>query len=142
METIVVEDVDKNASGWYEITLKDGRKVSTRNTEFADAAFASRGSEVEAEVNSVKKGDFTNHYLNRFGDLEDSARPKRASGGTAKASGRSAETQNDIAKQWAVGRATELMIATGTFNFPLSADDLSNLAQTAQDILKTRDLLK
>lgn len=143
METVKVRDVEKTSTGWYEITLEDDdRVISTKNQAMADAAFASRGTEVEVEINEVikstEKGTFTNRYLNKFGDMSDS-KPKSAprSGGRPSGGGaRPEKNQEAIRKQWAFGRALELLRdSEEEYSFPLSTEDFAKVTKQAEALL-------
>lgn len=144
METVKVKDVEAGKNGWREITLEDGRTVSTKNKAIADAAFASRGTEVEVEINSVQRGSFTNHYLNKFGDISDerdSDMPKSAP--RKNGSGFSPKNQDDIAKQWAIGRSVELLaLSDSAVKFPLDDDTVAAIQLSAQTLLDLRKKLK
>jgi hypothetical protein len=143
METVKVKDVEKNASGWYEITLEDDdRTVSTKNQKLADAAFAGRGTPVEVEINERQNGSFTNRYLNKIGDLTD----ERSSNGGGKAGsrprtgggGKSPEDQKRIMKQWALGRAVELLAASDVdIAFPLTDEQFADLKTTADKLYES-----
>jgi hypothetical protein len=134
METVKVRDVEKSGTGWYEITLEDDRTISTKNQAMADAAFASRGTEVEVEINEVQKGTYTNRYLNKFGDIGDT-KPKsapRSGGGGA----RPEKNQEAIRKQWAFGRALELLRdSQEEYSFPLSTEDFQKVQLQADALL-------
>lgn len=140
METVTVKDVEKNSAGWYEITLEnDDRTVSTKNQKLADAAFASRGTPVEAEINSRKNGSFENHYLNKFGDVSDTRAGGNGGGRPRSGGGKSPQEQNTIAQQWAIGRAVELLLGSEeAIAFPLNDEQLSALQMTAQSLFTLR----
>lgn len=143
METVIVKEVDgPNASGWYEVELEDGRKASTKNEEMAKTAFQSRGSEVPVEISERVNGKFTNIYLNEIDGIKDT--PKRGrkastTSGSAPApsrGGKTPEEQNRIARQWAYGRAVELLVGSGAeFAFPLDSATKSAIADEAAWLL-------
>jgi hypothetical protein len=125
METVTVKDVEKSDRGWFEITLEDGRTVSTKNSKLADAAFAGRGTEVEVEINESKNGSFTNYYLNKLGDVSDQRKGTSSGNGSSK---RTARPQDDdrqkvIEREWAMGRAVEL------YNGCIGVSDFSDLGE-------------
>lgn len=143
MTTVIVKDVEKKTNGWFEVQFESGDPASTKSQEVADRAFEVRGDEVEAKINEVTRGKFTNRYLNEIAGVSDGGGPRRASGdGTprrqqAQGGGRSEETQERIARQWAYGRAVELLIGSGKeFDFPLQGEDLANVAKTAETLLE------
>lgn len=143
METVTVTDVEKSGTGWYEISLQDGRTVSTKNQTLADAAFAGRGTEVEVEVNEVKRGTFTNHYLNKIGDLSDekkgAAAPRNGTSKRAATPAQNDERQKIIEREWAMGRAVELYNNSigGTKNFDqLGESDFVALEFVADRLLQ------
>lgn len=146
-ETVTVQDVEKTSSGWFEITLEDDeRKLSTKSQELADAAFQSRGKEVEAAITSKVNGRFTNHYVNEIAGVKEARR--RSNGGARAAAPRAAATptttgdisnaerQRIIQTEWAFGRAVELLMASGQ-EFTLPPDDALKgvLEQTAGYLL-------
>lgn len=143
METVVVKDVEK-AGDWYEVTFTDGRTASTKSQKLADAAFAGRGSDVEVEVNT--RGKFT--YLNKLGDLSD--RPTGGAGGAARGGrtggggyARREETVPDaVAKQWAIGRAIELLALKDEEVGVLSDDQLRTIQLNAQSLYTLRGNIK
>lgn len=144
-ETVVtVEKVDgPNSNGWYDVTFEDGRKAATKNEEVAKHAFQSRGTSVTAVISEVVNGKFTNIYLNEIDGVKDGFKPRggsKASGGSAKA-GRTPAENERIARQWAYGRAVELMIGSGAeFAFPLDSAAMSQLAEQAELLLNaTKD---
>lgn len=137
--TVEVKDVDgPNANGWYEITFDDGTKASTRSEEVAKAAFQSRDAMAEARITESTSGRFTNRYLNEINGVSDGG-PKKRSGGSSGASRSAARTpaENDrIARQWAYGRATELLIGSGAeFTFPLEPEVMSQISEQAEALL-------
>lgn len=138
METVQIKDVKTNSRGWTEITLEgDDRVLATKDGNLTDAAKASIGAPVEVEVNTRTKGNFTNHYLASLGGVKEASRPRAAASEPARPSrGKSPEEQERIARQWAFGRATELLMASDTeFTFPLDERTFSALAQQASDLL-------
>jgi hypothetical protein len=144
MEQVTPVDVVQKDTGWYEIALEDGRNLSTKSRQLSDVMFQKVGSEVGVEVNTVVNGKFTNHYLNKIEGVVEERSSKRggASRGAGRASGgggRSPEQGKQIAAQWAVGRAVELYCADHPL---LSGDaDLAKIAETAKQLLATRDSL-
>ena len=145
--TVVVKDVEPTTNGWKKITFEDGTDASTKSQAVADAAFAARGSEVEAVIGTVVNGKYTNRYLNEIAGVSDGGGPRRGSGSARKEAapsggGRSAGEQNTIGNQWAVGRAVELLIGSGVeFEFPLTGEVESQLAELAGKLRTMRDLL-
>lgn len=144
MENVTVKNVEKNGA-WYEVELEDGRKASTKNQDVADAAFASRGNEVPAVINSQVKGKFTNTYLNEIAGVSDGGKKRsgvsNGSGGGVSGSGiperAPGRDQERIARQWAYGRSTELLIASGMdFTFPLDITDFQKLKAQADTLLE------
>ena len=139
-EKIEVKSVDgPNDNGWYEVELSDGRKSSTKDEAVAKEAFARLGEEVDAVIGTTTKGNFTNIYLNQINGVGDLKPAARRSSGAARSGGGSAAPAKDterIARQWAYGRATELLIAAGgPAAFPLSPEDMSNLSAQAKALL-------
>lgn len=139
--SLAVKDVDgPNPSGWYEVLFEDDAypKASTKNEELAKVAFQSRGSEAEVTLSKVVKGKFTNIYLNAINGVKDTP-VKRA--GTA-ASSAAPRDNNVIGNQWAIGRSTELLIASDRdFDFPLNAETMSDLILQAKALVEMRDKL-
>lgn len=137
---VTVEKVDgPNSNGWYEVTFDNGDKASTKNEELAKAAFQSRGGEVSAVVSEVKNGKFTNVYLNEIDGVKDSFKGggRKAAGSTSAKPGRTPAENDRIARQWAYGRAIELMIGSGAeFVFPLDSAAMSQLAEQAEALVK------
>jgi hypothetical protein len=136
-QTVEVVEVDgPNPQGWFEITLEDGTKVSTRDEIVAKEAFQNRGTEVEANISEVVKGRFTNRYLNEINGVRGKA-PKRTGSPAEKAPAPAPSKDNErIARQWAYGRATELLIASDTeFTFPLKPELMSQLSEMADMLL-------
>lgn len=135
-ETVVVKEVTKTDSGWTEVTFEDGRVASTKDQKVADAAFASRGKETDAEINVVQSGKFTNVYLNKIGGVGDSNGKSRAPSrspqrATRGGGGKSAEEQDRIARQWAYGRVTEIYRDLSDGTFPPSEQDLAEIEKLA-----------
>ena len=143
METVKIADVKKNARDWYEISLDgDDRVLATKDSKLADVANASIGADVEVVVNSRPNGNYTNHYLQEIGGVKETRSP-RAAGSASRPAGKSPEVQADIAKQWALGRAVEtLMASSEDFGFPLSPPVLEALTKQAQAFLDARGNLK
>jgi hypothetical protein len=144
---VVVADVNPTSGGWKEVTFEGGvAPASTKSQAVADAAFASRGSEVDAVINETKRGNFTNRYLNEIAGVSDGGGAGRGKGSTTTAAkpsggrGKSPEEQDRIARQWAFGRATELLAASGEeFTLPLEGETLQSVIATAETLLeKTR----
>jgi hypothetical protein len=147
VETVVVDDVVKKDTGWYDISLEDGRTVSTKARKLADAAFQSKGQEVEVELNTQKKGSFTNIYLNRIGDVADSKASANGGGARRKAASPKREEaprevvpvdnrDERIARQWAFGRAVEMYITLGSSAFPPTDADLDEIQAAAEGLLE------
>lgn len=140
METVTIKDVTKNERDWYEITLEgDDRVLATKDSKLAEVATASIGGAVEVGVNTRTKGTYTNHYLESVGGVAGD-KPKFASKPTAPrtapSGGRDKETQERIARQWAFGRAVELLMASDTeFSFPLSPAEFEALQKQADALL-------
>ena len=110
-ETVTIEEVDgPNANGFYEVTLGDGRKASTKDDDIAQAAFAVRGGEAEVSLGTQTKGKFTNIYLNEVNGVRGAAPKRTASKRSATPDSGSPDRDARIAAQWALGRATELHI--------------------------------
>jgi flagellar basal body rod protein FlgG len=141
METVTVKDVEKSDRGWFEISLEDGRTVSTKNSKLADAAFAGRGTAVEVEINESKNGSFTNYYLNKLGDVSDERKGTSSGNGSSK---RTARPQDDgrqqvIEREWAMGRAVELYTNSigGVKNLDeLGEGDFASMEAVADRLLK------
>ena len=141
MEKFTVVDVVQKGTGWFDISLEDGRTVSTKARKLADAAMLAKGQEVEGEINTKKSGNFTNHYLNALGDISDKPAAK-TNGGGRKQSKRDippeaatpeipVDDRNErIARQWAFGRAIEMYVAD------LSAQNLDDIEAIAEDLLQ------
>lgn len=144
METVTVTGVSgPNEKGWYEIELEDGRTPNTKNVQIFEAAKSSKGTAVEVTLNETVNGKFKNLYINSFGEIED-AKPARGkvaanNGGGSRPNfggGKSADVQERIARQWAHGRAVELLIASGDeYVLPLDAATESKLQATADALL-------
>ncbi len=142
-ETVTIKEVASKPSGWYEITLDgDDRKPSTKNEKLAEIAQAAAGGTADVIIGTSTKGAYTNHYLNEINGVKDAGKPRvtgTRSAAAPAASGRSTETQNDIARQWAFGRAIELLMASQLdFDFPLDATQFESLKQQAQALLDGR----
>jgi len=138
-ETIIVKEVNEGTNGWYEVSLEDGRKASTKDKRLADAAFATRGQEIEAELGTSTNGKFTNIYLNGITGVETNGGPRpargRSTGGSAPR-GKSPEEQDRIARQWSYGRAVELLATSSTeFTLPLNDATKKALTETADWLL-------
>ena len=144
METVRIKDVKKNERDWYEITLEgDDRVLATKDEDLVKAATAAiGGSPVAVEVNTRVKGTYTNHYIVSVDGVKEAARPRatgpsrpaapRTSGG-----GRDPETQERIARQWAYGRAIELLMASDQeFSFPLDKFQFDALKTQADALLE------
>src|SRR6266496_1491398 len=136
METITVTDVDSPAAAGkpYLIKLEDGRELATWNEDIAKEAFQNKGEEAKATIGTKVNGSFTNHYLNAINDVKDK-KPARAKASSARvqAGTRDPQVQERIARQWAYGRAVELLVGSGEdFTFPLDSATLSGLSETAQ----------
>lgn len=144
-ETVTIKDVeDKNSAGWYRVVLEgDSRTPSTKSDDVAQAAFAARGKEVEVVIGSTVNGNFTNFYLNEIDGVKD--KPVRRSGGSKAASNGSGgykpdpEKDKRIGRQWALGRAVELMVASGTAVFPLTDEAVKALVSSADMLEAARD---
>lgn len=136
METVIVKDVSEpNERGWYTVELEDGRTPTTKNPEVAKAAFQSRGTEVPVKINEQTSGKFTNLYINEVDGIKDA--PKRGASASRSTGSSAAPKDNErIARQWAYGRAVELLVASGTtFDFPLSSELMSAVAEQANALL-------
>src|SRR6476620_12493029 len=131
--SLAVKEVDgPNTNGWYDVLFEDGStppKASTKSEELAKAAFQSRGTEAEVVISTVKSSKFTNIYVNEINGVKDT--PKRRSGSSA-ASSAAPRDNNAIGNQWAIGRSTELLIASDRdFDFPLNKETMSDLLTQA-----------
>lgn len=121
LETVSITDVKKNERGWTEITLKDDdRVVATRDEKLIEAATKAVGGDpVEVKINTRVKGTYTNHYLESVGGVEGDkpaftgriTRPGPVLASTSRAVS-SGKDQERIARQWAYGRAIELLMAS------------------------------
>lgn len=143
-ETVTIKEVTSKGNGWFNVELEgDDRVLATKREKLAELANASVGSPVEVEINTREKGRFTDHYLEAInGEKGDSVlakarirsvAPRAAASGTTAKSG---DVQERIARQWAFGRATELLIASDReFSFPLDADTLASLEAQANALL-------
>lgn len=133
METVTIKEVTDKGNGWFEVALDgDERVLSTKKSKLAELANASVGGTVEVKINTREKGRFTDHYLEEIngenGDNGSTAPSRAPVKRAAPSSGKSDATQERIARQWAFGRATELLIASDReFSFPLDADTFSDL---------------
>jgi flagellar basal body rod protein FlgG len=142
METVTVKDVEKSDRGWFEISLEDGRTVSTRNSKLADAAFAGRGTAVEVEINESKNGSFTNYYLNKLGDVSDERKGTSSGNGSSKRINTRPQDdgrQQIIEREWAMGRAVELYTSSlgGVKNFAqLGESEFAAMEAVAERLLK------
>ena len=94
------------------------------------------------EFNSRTKGKFTDHYLESVngekgnGAAKPAAKKPASSIRPAASGGKDQATQERIARQWAFGRATELLIASDReFSFPLDADTAADLKLQASALL-------
>ena len=138
METVTVKSVEKTPSGWNEILLEDGRKVSTKDSKLAEAAFQSRDKEIQVEINTTTRGDFTNHYLNAIEGVEAGS-PRRSNGAAPRGrsgGGKSPAEQERIARQWAYGRAVEALSMSSTdFTVPFDDATKAALTETAEWLL-------
>jgi len=139
-ETITVEDVSgPNANGWREVTFEDGRKASTKDEDIAKEAFQSRGNPVEAVISVSKNGKFTNTYLNQIngvGEAKPKGRPSSNGGSKTASRGRTPAENERIARQWAYGRAVELLVGSGAeFAYPLDDATLSMIKTQAESLL-------
>lgn len=136
---VTVEKVDgPNSNGWWEVTFEDGKKASTKNEDVAKAAFQSRGGEVPAVISEVVNGKFTNVYLNEIDGVKDSFKKggRKAAAAPAAKAGRTPAENDRIARQWAYGRAVELLIGSGAeFAIPLDSATMSQLAETAEALI-------
>lgn len=140
---VTVKDVSEpNSNGFREITFEDAEPASTKSDAVAEAAFQSRGTKVEAVIAETKRGKFTNRYLNAIAGVDDGGGPKRGNGSRASSTtgrrsggGRSPEEQDRIARQWAIGRAVELLIGSGEeFTLPLEGEQLQRVLTTADSL--------
>lgn len=130
VQNVTVTDVEETSNGWFEITLTDenGDQVvaSTKDTKVSEAAFQSRGTEVEAEINTVEKGKFTNVYLNTIAGVGGKSAGKPGAKKSAPAAAipqKGNDVQERIARQWSYGRAVELLTGSGAdFIYPLDEE--------------------
>ena len=145
METVTVTEVEgPNDRGWYNITLEDGRKVDTKADAVAAQARVSAGNPVEAVIAERNRNGFTNYFLNAIdGVKENGSGGARRSTGTAgpttgrRTGGKSPAEQDRIARQWAFGRAVELLTGSGQeFVFPLDTDTQKQLEETAAYLIE------
>lgn len=138
-ETMTVEKVDgPNSNGWYEVTFEGGKVATTKNEELAKAAFQSRGGEVAVVISERVNGRFTNVYLNEIDGVKDTPRKGKATTASApKSGGGRTPAENDrIARQWAYGRAIELLIGSGgEFAFPLDSVTMSSVSEVATALI-------
>lgn len=138
-DTMIVEKVDgPNTNGWYTVTFEGGREATTKNEDLAKTAFQSRGSEVPVVISERVNGKFTNVYLNEIDGVKDT--PKRSGKPAATASkgssGRTPAENDRIARQWAYGRAIELLIGSGSeFAFPLDSATMSSVSDVASALI-------
>jgi hypothetical protein len=153
MESVVVTEVSKDTTKGgktiYTVEFEDGREAVTFDDAIAEEAFKTRGNDVEAEINVVKSGKFTNTYLNQLNGVGESRREQSSGGarngssvpsrGKRQQSGgggfRDAATQERIARQWAYGRAVELAMASD-ITLPLTDEDKSILSEFADWLLE------
>lgn len=135
---VIVEKVDgPNSNGWYEVEFTGGNKASTKDENLAKAAFQSRGTEVSAVISEVTKGKYTNVYLNEIDGVKEAGTRgrKRTTAGAATPPTSDARDQR-IARQWAYGRAVELLVGSGSeFAFPLDSATMSQLSEQAEAFL-------
>lgn len=148
METVTIKDVKKNERDWYEITLEgDDRVLATKDEDLVKAATAAiGGSPVAVEVNTRVKGTYTNHYIVSVDGVKEKSRPRVSGSGPAltrsasprtSGGGRDPETQERIARQWAYGRAIELLMASEQeFSFPLDQFQFEALKTQADALLE------
>lgn len=139
-ETVTVDKVERTDRGWFEVHLTDGRVASTKDKAIAEKANATRGAELEADINVVTNGRFENVYLNMLDGV--GKKPAKSNGSSTRSTsnipaaaprgGRDPEVQEQIRKQWAFGRAVELLALTQEeISLPLSDDVKSKLDLTA-----------
>lgn len=142
--TVTIKEVTDKGNGWFEVALDgDDKVLSTKSTTLAELANASVGGEAVVEFNSRTKGKFTDHYLESVNGEKGNGAAKPAAKKpasraitTAAPGGKSQDTQERIARQWAFGRATELLIASDReFSFPLDADTAADLKLQASALL-------
>jgi hypothetical protein len=135
-ETVTIKDVTQKPTGWYDIVLEgDDRVLSTKASELAEVANAAKGGSVEVEFTTKENGRFTNHYLESVGGSKGTT-PRRKTSPAPISKATPKRDDERIARQWAYGRAVELLIASDTpFNFPLSEDQLKDLAAQADALL-------
>lgn len=141
LETVTVKDVNKNDRGWYEVELVDGRVAATKDKKIADAAFESVGSEIQADINEKRNGDFVNIYLNAIGEgttvtrkvAQSKPKAETAATGPEKPSTRDADRQAQIHAQWAYGQAAALLVALteGDITFPLDSETFAKVQAQA-----------
>ena len=139
IETVQIADVKNKGNGWYDITLEqDERVLSTKDTRLAEIATASVGASAEVEINTRTKGSFTNHYLQTINGEKESGRPTRSAPRSAPAptGGRDTATQERIARQWAMGRAVELLVSSdASYGFPVDDETFALLCEQASKLL-------
>lgn len=140
METVTIKDVTKNERDWYEVTLEgDDRVLATKDEKIAEAATKAIGElNTPVSINTRTKGTYTNHYVEEVNGVKGdkpkfAAAPRRSTPGASPAPARDNER---IARQWAFGRAVELLMASDTaFDFPLSPAEFEALKTQAQALL-------
>lgn len=140
-ETITVKDVERKPSGWVEVSLEDGRTVATKNSAIAELAFSTRGTPQQAVIGTSQKGKFTNYYLNALGEVSDkpagSGNGAKSASAIPQAAPAANAVQERIARQWAYGRAVELLVASGAeFSLPLDAKTQKVLDTQAATLLE------
>lgn len=142
-ETVVVESVNDKRNGWYEVSLADGRVVSTNSAEIAGIAGTVEGTEAEVKLSDpLVRGKFTTIYLNEINGVKGrgggGGSSPRASSGSPAPRGDDAERQKKISRQWAMGRAVELLLGSGEpYAFPPNAETTANLVATRDWLLST-----
>lgn len=142
METLTINDVNgPNDRGWYDVELSDGRTATTKDKKLADVAFQARGTLVKAEVTQKPASNPKfpdNIYLNKIevlGGADDGAVATAAPAPAASIPpSKQQETQERIARQWAYGRAVEILVAQGVSD-PLSDKDKTQLSEIANWLL-------
>lgn len=136
-QNLIVERVDgPNDNGWYDITFESGERAATKNEELAKAAFQSRGSEVPVVMSTRVSGKFTNVYLNEIDGMKDTPKKGARKAPATVASGGFPRDNERIARQWAYGRAVELLIGSEQeFSFPLDSATMSQVSEVATALL-------
>lgn len=142
-EVVTVVDVNKNERDWYEVEVSEyDEPLVTKEKKLADAALAAKGGSISASIGVKVNGNFTNRYLNAVESANGASAPAAPASGTqseiptvSKRDERS-ETQERIARQWAMGRSVELHIASGgTAADVLDTDKFAQIKAVADVLL-------